>query len=71
MDFTSPQDGNYVARNGFDGSGPMEFVMSQDVAIPAGQFPELSWQERIQWNFNLGGFASVPRTHFVEVRTSS
>jgi len=68
MATTSPLDGNYVAWNGFDGGGPMEFVMSQDVAIPAGQFPELSWQERVQWNFSLGGFASLPRTHFVEVR---
>ena len=65
---TSPQDGNFVAWNGFDGGGPMEFTMFQDVTIPAGMDAVLSWQERIQWNFTLGGFASLPRMHFVEVR---
>jgi subtilisin family serine protease len=65
---TLPQDGDFVAWNGFDGGGPMQYIMSQDVTIPEGQGAELSWHERIQWNFNLGGFASLSRTHAVEVR---
>jgi hypothetical protein len=69
MDQTSPQDGGFVAWNGFDGAGPMEFLLYQDVTIPAGfSNATLRWQERIQWNFTLGGFASLPRLYDVEVR---
>jgi subtilisin family serine protease len=68
MATTSPQDGSFVAWHGFDGIGPMEFTMTQDVTIPADAAVTLSWMERIQWNFTLGGFASLPRTHVVEVR---
>ncbi|WP_152052048.1 S8 family peptidase [Tautonia marina] len=65
MALTEPQDGTFVAWNGFDGSGPMEFLMFQDVTIPADTSPTLSWKDRIQWNFTLGSFASLPRTREV------
>ncbi len=65
---TSPQDGSRVAWNGFDGSGPMEFGMFQDVTISTGSAATLSWMDRAQWNFTLGGFASIPRTYEVQVR---
>src|SRR5207244_6354710 len=33
---TSPQAGLYDAWNGFDGAGPMEYRMYQDVSVPTG-----------------------------------
>lgn len=66
---TSPPDGDFVAWNGFDGSGPMEFELYQDVTIPTSvTAATLSWQDRLQWNFTLGTFASLPRTLDVEIR---
>ncbi len=65
---TSPQDGTFEAWNGFDGSGPMEYQMYQDVSIPAGNAATLSWLDRVQWNFTLGGTATQPRLYDVEVR---
>jgi hypothetical protein len=65
---TSPQDGLYDAWNGFDGGGPMEFAMYQDVTIPASATtPSLSWQERIQWDFVLTSTATLPRTYDVQI----
>ena len=65
MDPTEPQDGAFVAWNGFDGSGPMEFVMYQDLLLPATSALELSWQDRAQWEFFT---ATLPRLYDVEVR---
>lgn len=65
---TQPQDGSLVAWNGFDGSGPMEFQMYQDVTISAGTTATLSWMDRVQWNFTLGGVATLPRLYDVEIR---
>ncbi|HVK10152.1 MAG TPA: pre-peptidase C-terminal domain-containing protein, partial [Gemmataceae bacterium] len=66
---TSPQDGSLVAWNGFDGEGPMEFNMFQDVVIPTGiPSATLSWQERIQWDFALTGSATQARTYQVLVQ---
>jgi len=66
MDATDPQDGSYVAWNGFDGSGPMEFRIYQDVALGAGD-TYLNWQSRTQWNFTLGGPATLPRLVTVQL----
>ena len=68
FDPTSPQDGSFVAWNGFDGGGPMEFQLFQDVTIPSGATAQLDWMDRIQWNFQLGGTATLPRLYDVEVR---
>ena len=67
---TEPQDGDFVAWNGFDSfSAPMQYTMFQDVAIPAdAPAAQLSWQDRVQWNFTLGGVASEPRIYEVQVR---
>ena len=66
---TEPQDGDFVAWNGFDGGGPMQYTMYQDVAIPAdAPVAQLSWQDRLQWNFTLGGEATEPRIYAVQVR---
>jgi hypothetical protein len=47
----------------------MEYRLFQDVTIPAdGSSSTLEWQDRVQWNFNLGGFANLPRTYDVQVR---
>ena len=53
LDRTEPQDGDFVAWNGFNGAGAVEFRMYQDLAIPA-NVPQalLSWQQRLQWAFS-------------------
>ena len=49
---TEPQDGDFVAWNGFDGDGPMRFTMYQDIVIPAdAPAATLEWQDRVQWEF--------------------
>ncbi|MCR9200559.1 MAG: PKD domain-containing protein [Planctomycetaceae bacterium] len=68
MDRTSPQDGSQVAWNGFDGNGPLEFQLYQDVLIPTNGEATLQWQDRLQWNFDPGRFASEPRTYNVQIR---
>lgn len=66
----SPQEGTYEATNGFDGAGPMEFIMYQDVTIPAG-VTTFSWMERIQWDFTLGATATQARIFEVQVHDLS
>jgi len=66
---TAPQHGVYDAWNGFDGSGPMELRMYQDVSIPAGTRLNLTWKDRAQWNFCCG--ATLPRTYDVQLRNPS
>jgi hypothetical protein len=62
---TSPQAGGFDAWNGFDGGGPMEYRMYQDVLLPSG-LVSLTWKDRAQWNFCCG--ATSPRTYEVQVR---
>lgn len=65
---TQPQDGNFVAWNGFDGAGPMEFLMSQKVLLPPNPVT-LSWQDRVQWDFGYAfGIATEARAFEVQVR---
>jgi hypothetical protein len=67
---TSPQDGTFDAWNGFDGVGPMEFTMYQDVSVPAGT-TTFTWMERIQWDFALTGTATAARLYSVEILNPS
>lgn len=67
MDPTDPPEGSYDASHGFDGAGPLDLLLMQEVSLPEG-VATLSWQERIQWNFTLGGAPTLPRTHDVEIR---
>ena len=60
---TAPPEGLYDAWNGFDGGGPIEFTMYQDVAIPGGTSAVLTWQDRALWNVN-----GQPRKLQVQVR---
>src|SRR5262245_45831677 len=65
---TAPQDGERVLWNGFDGDGPMQFLLYQDVKIPAGTTQAvLSWKDRVQWNF-LVGTQTQQQTYEVQVR---
>jgi hypothetical protein len=66
---TLPQHGTHDAWNGFDGGGPMEFRMYQDVSIPSGVSLNLSWRDRAQWNFCCG--QTQPRTYEVQLRNPS
>lgn len=62
-DESDAADGNYYATNGFDGGGPMTFVMYQDILVcPCA---ELTWQDRI-W-YDHGG---EPRTFEVQLRNT-
>ena len=63
---TQPQDGNFVAWNGFDGGGPMEFHMSQDITISENSTATLSWMDRVQ---SRG--SGQPRLYDVEIRDAS
>jgi hypothetical protein len=66
---TDPQDGSFEAWNGFDGAGPMEFLMCQDVTIPGDvSSAVLEWSDRVQWNFGPGAEALLPRIYTVEIR---
>jgi len=68
MATTAPQDGSLVAWNGFDGGGPLNYDLWQDVDLPMCTL-ELGWQDRFQWLYGgYGGVATVPREAFVEVR---
>lgn len=59
---TAPQDGNFLAWNGFDGTTPNTiFRLHQVVSIPADHTATLSWKHRIQWNFNYGSYANQSR----------
>ncbi|MCR9296105.1 MAG: M36 family metallopeptidase [bacterium] len=65
---TQPQEGNFAAWNGFDGAGPMEYILTQDVYLP-NQPVSLTWEHRIQWNYAFaGGVATEPRVFEVQVR---
>ena len=66
---TTPQHGTYDAWNGFDGGGPMEFRMYQDISIPSGVSLNLSWRDRAQWNFCCG--QTQPRRYEVQLRNPS
>ena len=63
---TQPQDGNFVAWNGFDGGGPMEFHMSQDITISENATATLSWMDRVQSQGN-----GLPRLYDVEIRDAA
>lgn len=54
-------EGSLVAANGFDGGGPMTFVMYQDVVLCS--CAELSWEDRIEYSHG-----DEPRTFEVQLR---
>lgn len=58
---TDPQDGDFVAWNGFDGLGPMEFTLQRDIRVGGGPLQALTWSDRAQWDFTLGDPATQPR----------
>jgi PKD repeat protein len=64
---TAPVEGSYDAWNGFDGAGPMQYTMYQDISIPAGG-TALSWQDRVQWNMADFSGSTAARTYSVQVQ---
>jgi hypothetical protein len=65
---SQPQDGMFDALNGFDGSGPMHFLLYQDVTIRAGATSAtLEWKDRMQWNFFVAT-QTEPRLYEVQLR---
>ncbi|MCA9216238.1 MAG: hypothetical protein KDB27_24385, partial [Planctomycetales bacterium] len=69
IDPTSPQDGDFVVWNNFNGDGPLEYSLSQQITIP-GDAAEatLRWKSRIQWLFIENG--AEARSFQVHVRNS-
>lgn len=67
---TQPQDMQFDAWNGFDGSAGTWYTLYQDVNVP--QFlaspAVLKWKDRVQWNFALTNTATMPRTYAVQLR---
>jgi len=62
---TRPQDGQKVAWNGFDGDGPMQFLLYQDLEIPEdGPMAVLRWKDRAQCYF----FSFQPKPRVVSVQ---
>ncbi len=65
VDPTSPQDGRFVAWCGFDGDGPVEYRLYQDLTVPDDSPAQLSWQHRLQWAFL--GLEAKSRAYSVEL----
>ncbi len=63
---TLPPEGLHDAWNGFDGGGPVEFTMYQDVAIPGNTSATLTWKDRVQWS--IPNPSSQRRAFRVEIR---
>lgn len=59
-------DGTYLAQNGFDGTGPGSYVISQKVKIPAIGKWRLTWRDSFIYSL---GPAAEPRSQYVEIRT--
>jgi hypothetical protein len=62
---SQPNDGTFVAINGFDGSGG-EFTIYQDVAIPALMSARLTFMFRAQWSIPTS--TNLPRKFEVQIR---
>ncbi len=60
-----PTEGAWAAVTGFDGNGPGEISLSQDVVIPPGR-PVLSFSYRAAWDLTFG--ATEERVFAVHVR---
>ncbi|MFN0066546.1 MAG: pre-peptidase C-terminal domain-containing protein [Limisphaerales bacterium] len=64
---TIPSDGCFAASNGFDGEGPMESLILQELAIPAGEpSATLEWQDRLVYDLASFG-ATVDREYYVVI----
>lgn len=65
----SPPSGTYFAWNGFDGDGPSEFYLYQDVTLPADKVSTLSFMYRFEWDFTVYEIpATTPRQLIVQLR---
>lgn len=65
-------EGTYAAENGFDGGGPDDYVISQDVSIPDKGSWVLSWSDAASWAVaGLGCYGTAvgaSRWQYVEIR---
>ncbi|MCC7373979.1 MAG: hypothetical protein IT581_04945 [Verrucomicrobiales bacterium] len=65
--FVVPQDGCFALSNGFDGEGPMESFLFQDVQVPAALASlTLDWKDHLQWDLLSFG-ATLSRTYSVQI----
>ncbi|PHS64914.1 MAG: subtilisin, partial [Flavobacterium sp.] len=64
-----PTDGGFLAGNGFDGAGPDESVLYQDVSIPTGVISAtLSWDENIDYDLDSFCIGCSDRIYEVQIR---
>lgn len=50
---SNPTDGSYAVYNMLDGTGPLKYVLSQQISLASGiTSASLSWMESANWGFN-------------------
>ena len=69
FDVISPVDGSCMAFNGFDGDGPGQITLHQEVSIPAGSDVQFEWNEYISYDLLTFG-ATLDRMFEVQVQPS-
>ena len=60
-------DGSCYMINGFDGDGPGQITLHQDISIPTDAVAEFSWSEAIAYDLSTFG-ASIDRLYEVQVQ---
>ncbi len=64
-----PTDGGFLAFNGFDGGGPDESILYQEVTIPVGVVDvTLTWDENIDYDLSTFCVGCSDRIYEVQVR---
>ena len=54
-------EGNLAAYNSFDGAGPLNFTIEQDVTLGSVGLATLAWSHTVGWNFGIGSPNLAPR----------
>lgn len=63
-----PVAGTFAAYNSFDGAGPLEFRLEQQVSLPSSVvFAQLNWQHTYNVDYAFVDTATVPREFRVEL----
>lgn len=66
---TTPTQGTQVAAHGFDGGGPGNILIAQDLTLPAGT-TAVVFDYRAAWDMQNFGGSTLPRTFRVEIQPS-
>jgi hypothetical protein len=66
---TSPTDGQYVALTGFDGGGPGDIIVAQEVLVAPG-ISTVTFDYRAAWDMQFVGTSTAPRLFDVKILAS-